>query len=195
MPKTHKFPTLFDEVHTVSITKLKEWGYLKPDHWQSGTIRWSRNGETTSSISISVYTGSDNPYLKLSYKHRGELTEYKVPLVTLPSNLGKGKVWYFLCPATGKRCRKLYSVGRYFLHRDAFTSCMYEKQTYSKHAREEIKYYESLLGSEKLYQELYSKGFKKYYAGKPTKRYVRLMKQIQKAESIPLHEIEAMYML
>ncbi len=194
MPKPHTFPTLLDEVNTVSISKLKEWGYLQPNHWQSGTIRWSRNGETTSSIGISVYTGSDDPHLKLSYKHRGEPTEYKVPLVTLPSNLGKGQVWYFICPATGKRCRKLYSVGRYFLHREAYTGCMYEKQTYSKHAREQIKYYESLLGSEKLYEELYSKNFKSHYAGKPTKRYLRLMKKINKSGQCSLAEIEAIYL-
>jgi hypothetical protein len=44
--------------------------------------------------------------------------------------------------------------------------------------------------SDKLYEELYSKHFKKTYAGKPTKRYLRIMEQIQQAESIPYHEFE-----
>ena len=32
--------------------------------------------------------------------------------------------------------------------------------------------------------------FKTTYAGKPTKRYLRIMEQIQKAKSITYHEIE-----
>jgi hypothetical protein len=44
--------------------------------------------------------------------------------------------------------------------------------------------------SEQLFEQLYKKHSKKQYAGKPTKRYLRIMEQIQKAESIPYHEIE-----
>jgi hypothetical protein len=41
-----------------------------------------------------------------------------------------------------------------------------------------------------LFEQLYKKHFKKQYAGKPTKKYLKLTQQIQTAESIPLHEIE-----
>ena len=44
--------------------------------------------------------------------------------------------------------------------------------------------------SDNLYSELYEKNFKKTYAGKPTKKYLRITVQIQKAESIQYHEIE-----
>jgi hypothetical protein len=37
---------------------------------------------------------------------------------------------------------------------------------------------------------IYKKHFKKQYAGKPTKQYLKLTKQIQKAESITASEIE-----
>ena len=48
--------------------------------------------------------------------------------------------------------------------------------------------------TDKLYEQLYQKHFKKTYAGKPTKRYLKIMEQIQKGESIPYHEIKrAMY--
>jgi hypothetical protein len=67
---------------------------------------------------------------------------------------------------------------------------MYECQTQSKKSR----YFDKTLGvyfkSENLYNELYKKHFKKTYAGKPTKKYLKLTQQIQKAESIPCHEIE-----
>jgi hypothetical protein len=190
MPKFPTFPTLYDEVLQISITKLKEWSYLNPEQIKSGTITWSRNGNPTGSISIQVNTHSEQPYIELDYKYRDEPRNYKVRLVSIPSNLGKGLIWYFLCPQTKKRCRKLYSIGGYFLHREAFKGCMYETQTQSKKYRQLDKTLGAYFKSDNLYSELYKKNFKKTYAGKPTKRYLRIMEQIQKAESIPYHEIE-----
>ena len=190
MPKPHTFPTLYNEALQISISKLKEWKYLNPEQIKSGTITWSRNGSQTGSISIKVNTHSEQPYIELDYKYRDEPRNYKVSLVSKPSNLGKGLIWYFLCPHTKKRCRKLYSIGGYFLHREAFSGCMYETQTQSKKYRQLDKTLGAYFKSDNLYSELYKKNFKKTYAGKPTKRYLRIMEQIQKAESIPYHEIE-----
>ena len=190
MPKPHTFPTLYNEALQISISKLKEWEYLNPEQIKSGTITWSRNGRQTGSISIKVNTHSEQPYIELDYKYRDEPRNYKVRLVSLPSNLGKGLIWYFLCPHTNKRCRKLYLIGGYFLHREAFNGCMYETQTQSKKYRQLDKTLGAYFKSDNLYSELYKKNFKKTYAGKPTKRYLRIMEQIQKAESVPYHEIE-----
>ena len=44
--------------------------------------------------------------------------------------------------------------------------------------------------TDQLYEQLYKKNFKKQYAGKPTKKYLKLTQQIQKAESVSYHEIE-----
>jgi hypothetical protein len=49
--------------------------------------------------------------------------------------------------------------------------------------------------SDNLYSELYEKNFKKTYAGKPTKKYLRIMIQIQKVESIPYHDIEKLIII
>jgi hypothetical protein len=190
MPKPHTFPTLYNEALQISISKLKGWGYLDPEQFKSGTLNWSRNGNPTGSISIQVNTHSEQPYIELDYKYRDEPRNYKVRLVSMPSNLGKGLIWYFLCPQTKKRCRKLYSIGGYFLHREAFNGCMYETQTQSKKYRQLDKTLGAYIKSDNLYSELYKKNFKKTYAGKPTKKYLRIMEQIQKAESIPYHEIE-----
>lgn len=67
---------------------------------------------------------------------------------------------------------------------------MYEKQTQSKKSR----YLDKTLGvyfrTDHLFEQLNKKHFKKQYAGKPTKKYLKLTQQIRRAESIPLHEIE-----
>jgi len=119
----------------------------------------------------------ENPYLELDYKYNGNSINYQVPFVTVPSNLGKGDIWYFLCPATKKRCRKLYQISERFLHREAFQRCFYSKQVCSKYYR----YLENTIGKEfeadEAYEEMQKPFFKKYYNGKPTKRYLKLLKK------------------
>ena len=190
MPKPHTFPVLYNDVLQINITKLKEWEYLNSEQVKSGKITWNRNGNRTGCISITVSTKSEQPYIELDYKSNDEPRNYKVRLVSIPSNLGKGFIWYFLCPYTNKRCRKLYSIDGYFLHREAFNGCMYESQTRSKNYREMDKSFGAFFKTDELYSQLYQKHFKKFYAGKPTKRYLQIMEQIQKAESIPHNEIE-----
>lgn len=193
MAKPATFPTLFDECATITIKFLKSHKYLEPDGWKTGTITWSQGeGESkriTGSISIKVNTQAESPYTELNYKTNDKPINYRVHLVSIPSNLGNGLVWYFLCPHTGKRCRKLYLISGYFLHRKAFTGCFYEKQTYSHKNRKQFALWGKLFDTDKVYEQIYSKYFKTDYAGKPTKRYLRLLKQIQAANAMSEAEI------
>lgn len=196
MPKYPTNPTFYNEVLQLNIAKLKNWGYLRPDKIFETTLNWSRRGEPTGSISITVNTNLGSPYIELDYKHKDIPRKYKIDIVSVPSNLGKGNVLYFLCPVTKRRCRILYLVGGYFLHRKAFNGCMYENQTYSKRSREFYKIWVPENITNNLYSEKSKKYFKRYYAGKPTKSYLRIMKQIKKAESISLYDFEkAMLMM
>lgn len=141
MPKEYTFPVLYDEVLQINIADLKKWGYLTPNRIQAGSINWKRHGKVSSSVGLKSNTVVDDPYVELSYSYSGQNRAYYVKFVHLPSNLGKGKIWYFLCPSTQKRCRKLYFIGGYFLHREAFSEGMYTCQTWSKNVREAIKEY------------------------------------------------------
>ena len=179
MPKPHTFPTLYDEALQVSISKLKEWEYLRPEQFKSGKLTWSRNVNITGSISITVNTFSEQPYIELNYKYRDESRNYKVRLVSMQSNLGKGLIWYFLCPQTKKRCRILYSIDGYFLHREAFNGCMYESQTQSKSYRKFAKTFEAYFKANDLYSQLNQKYFKRSYAGKPTKGYLKMLSKLK----------------
>lgn len=182
MPKPYTFPTLLDEVKQVSITKLKEFDFMEPDSFKSGKLIWSRRGQEIGSISISVDM-RETPQATFSYTYnKEEQINYHVKLTSTNSNLGIGKIWYFVCPHTGKRCRKLYSAGKYFLHRDAYPHAMYECQTYSKRGRMVDKVCKVMNGSDKLYEELYSKHFKTHYAGKPTKRYKKILSELEYIE-------------
>lgn len=200
MAKPSTYPTLYDECTQISISSLKRWEYLNPSQWKSGTISWSvgegEGKQITAQIGISVNTHQpESPYLELNYKCNGNPINYRVQLASIPSNLRKGVVWFFICPRSGKRCRKLYLADTYFYHRTAFRGCMYKKQTQSKKSRQLDKTLGAFFRTDELYEQLYKKHLKKQYAGKPTKKYLKLTSQIRKAESIPYHEIERSMLL
>jgi len=188
MGRYSSIPTLFDECKTVSISFLKQHGYLNQDQRKTGTITWSRgegaSKRITGSISMEVNTLAETPYIELDYKSNDRPINYRLNLVFIPSNIGKGVVWFFICPNTGKRCRKLYLAEGYFLHREAFKGCCYEKQTYSHKNRQLHRQFECVFGTDKAYEQIYSKHFKKYYSGRPTKRYLKLNRQIQQADKV-----------
>jgi hypothetical protein len=195
MPKPHTFPSLYNEALQIHISKLKGWGYFEPKQIKSGTLNWSRNGEPTGSISIKANMCNEQPFIELDYNYRGEPRNYKVFLTTSASNLNRGEIWFFICPHTKKRCRKLYSIGGYFLHREAFVGCMYETQTQSKKMRFLLRTFGAHFKCDELYSELYKKHFKKTYAGKPTKKYLRLTEMINQLENIDVRNIQKLVSL
>jgi hypothetical protein len=195
MPKPHTFPTLYNDVHKLEISKFKEWDYLNPDSFKSGTLTWTRNGTKTGAISVSVNTYDSAPIMLLDYTYRDKPKKYQVRLVSVPSNLGKGVVWYFLCPHTLKRCRKLYCVGGEFLHREAFKGCMYESQTYSHKTRDLMKLFDSVTGYQEAMNELDSKHFTKFYSGQPTKGYKKAMDQLKRCAGYSHIDIEQLYLM
>lgn len=181
MPKPPTFPVLYDDVLQISITNLKEWGYFDQEQISPGTIKWSRNGERRAAIDIVVNTLDIPNYVELKYTYGDEPRRYKVLIVKVPSNLKNGSLKYFLCPQTNKRCRKLYLVDGYFFHQKAFKG-MYERQTWSKSYRDIDKAFGAGFYLDKLCAELYKKGFKRFYKGKPTKRYLWLRQKIERIE-------------
>lgn len=192
MPKQYTSPTLYNNALQISITQLKELGYLNTEQIKGGTISWSSNGNKIGSISIQVNTHSQ-PYIELDYSYRNEPKKYKVYLTSIKSNLNRGEILYFLCPYTNKHCRKLYLLGGYFLHREAFKGGMYESQTKSKSSRQLDKLIGVIFNCETLYNEANKIHFKRTYAGKPTKRYSQIMEQIRKAGNITAKDIERIF--
>jgi hypothetical protein len=178
-------PTLYDECLVISISDLKRLGYLRSGQWKMGSINWNRNGERFASISISVNLSETSGEVEFDYKSNGKPVKYTIELVTAPSNLNNGLVWFFICPHTGKRCRKLHLVDTYFFHRSAWRGCYYEKQIQSKAWRELEK---SLLGrsfkAEIIFDTIYKKSFKRRYKGKFTKRFAHLLKQLKRIDEV-----------
>ncbi|SEW27159.1 hypothetical protein [Chitinophaga arvensicola] len=191
MARPGNYPTTYEERKPISITDLRKGSYLLPDTWRSGTISWSRNGIVNSSVSIVVDMTVASPYLELNYKWQEQTRKYRVPLIQVLSNLGTGNIWYFLCQLTNKRCRKLYLIDGYFQHREAIKG-YYEKQIQSKHYRYLEKVYGPVFKVDELYRQLSSLHFRKFYNGKPTKRYLKIIEQIKAAKSLNERDLVSM---
>ena len=132
MPKQATIPTLYDEVKRIRLSDITKNGELKNKTVVRGTITWTNDfTQKKNSISYTLNTYNEEPVLTLDYVCNGDPVNYQVYFTSVPSNLGKGSVWYFVCPHTQKRCRVLYLVDTYFLHREAFKGCMYQIQTFS----------------------------------------------------------------
>jgi len=175
MAKYPTYPVLFDNCKALTISDLKRLGYLNQNQIAGGGISWNQGGEKTGSISIQVNTLNPISYIEFDYQANGTPIKYRVNLTSKPSNLVDGYFYLFVCPITGKQCRKLYLVDGYFYSRWAFRGCMYEKQTHSHKTRQMLKAFELLTISDKLN----AKHFRQSYSGQPTKKYLHLVRKFQ----------------
>ena len=86
------------------------------------------------------------------------------------SNLGRGKVLYFVCPVTQRKCRTLYTDGRVFVSRYAFPH-RYKVQTLTAADR-------FIIGVTDPYRD----GGKMYYRGKLTPYGKRVLRYEEKID-------------
>jgi hypothetical protein len=188
MPRVGYYPAPKESYNSLKISNLID--HIKKFHYCSLTVSWG-NG---ASIGI-IIDPREEPHIILNYLWNGESKNYRVNLVSIPSNLNNGRVWYFVCPTTGKRCRKLYCHNGIFKHQRALSGVMYNSQLRSKKTRMLETLFEDHFKEGEYYQKLYRKNFKKFYNGKPTKKYIKLSEGIKRAQNITVEDIERLYLI
>lgn len=178
-----------EDYRNVSIFWLKKHGFL-PQYtcWKSGGIKWSnRYGEETSSIGFQVHirnlevnAGEAVGGVRFLYKNTsrwsGEVNEmdYEVPLVTTPCNFGGVRYW-FECPLVkngvycGRRVGVLYGFSKYYGCRYC-GDLVYAAQNQSGVFRMTSVNIHDLEEEERQLK-------RRFYKGKPTRRYLSLMKK------------------
>lgn len=191
------YPTSIEDLKYISIADLKRMKLLTPESFIKTVINWTNRNtnEKTGSISVNITTNDHRGQITFDYTYREtEKINYNVRLITRPSNLGKGLQWFFVCPITGKVCRKLHLISGYFCHRSANPNLMYAKQIESKKMRDWSKRFGFMFDDE-VYSEIYSKHFKSNYNGKPTKRFLKLSKIIEKKENTSIEDFERSFLM
>ena len=149
-----------------------------------GTIQWSSHGEPTGNIFIKVNTQEDEPYLQMIYKTRDpggsdedwRDKDYKFPLEKIPCRYG-GYKWFVRCQLSkngifcGRRVRILYSVGDWFGCRHC-ADLTYERCNYAGR-------YKGFLSVVDL-ENQEEKVKRRFYRGRPTRKYRKLFGMEQK---------------
>lgn len=161
----------------IELSYLLKQGIIPKEGNRAGYLSWTNGSQINYEIEIT----SENQYIRLKYRntnYSGEVNDldYKIQLSSIPSNLGRGQIWYFICPFSGRKARILYKCygSLYFKSRKAYHKRIYySSQKSSKLDFNNDRYFaiESIL--EKL------KPMKKTYQGKET----RLQKRIRRLES------------
>lgn len=170
------------ECRKIDIRWMLKKGYLKENTHCSGQLSWTC-GSTAGFEAIHT---KEEKYFRLKYTvtdRQGVNTDYdyRIEIVTIPSNLGKGEILYFVCPESGKRAKVLYSAYRHhkYLHRDWYLEryglrLYYNSQISSKIDYNNTMYFSTKKKVDALEDELYQKNKKRYYNGKPTKELEKL---------------------
>lgn len=166
-----------EDCRSISIHKLKEWGYLKGG-LQIGGISWKSSwSEKENSVSFVLdLTNSANMWFKLSYtitdSYSGEKHEIEqtYPIVATPCRYGGQRHW-FVCSVynhgryCGRRVAKLYlgAGSHYFACRHCYNLTYRSRLDGWTYSIPDI--------------EEYEKKIKRwYYRGQPTKKHRRYLK-------------------
>ncbi|WP_407505231.1 hypothetical protein [Elizabethkingia miricola] len=102
-----------------------------------------------------------------------------IEITSMRSNIGRGLIWYFVCPKTKRLSRIMYLFNGSFLSQSAIPA-NYRQQNLSRLDREVQNLLKHELGMNA--DKLYKKHFRPFYKGKPTKRYLRIINKIEKTQ-------------
>jgi len=161
-------PTIENAIK-ISIKDLKLKGLLAMDKCIISTLSWSI--KTDKIASIRYFKPIDNEAIHLWYKTKGKEYHCKIDLVEIDSNLGKGKIMYFICPATNTKCRYLYFTNYSTLFQSKLGLngiIYYSSQLTYKSNRLNDKYWRIINQIEA------KKNHRKMYAGRHTKEFLQI---------------------
>jgi len=166
------------ESKRLELSYLLNDGYIQKGLMLSGTIRWN-NG---SSINFISELTEENQYIRLQYQntsYEGEEKDmdYMIHLASIPSNLDRGRILYFICPITGRRSRILYKCygSLYFKSREAYHNRIY----YQCQISSKLYYHSNRFHSIESTLERMPAIKKQHYRGKET----RIQQRIRLLES------------
>ena len=170
------------EVERLEISDLLKNGRIKTGFNISGLISWT-NGN---SIRYKSELNEERHEIRLIYANTGRNGEvnkldYIIQLTSISSNFGKGRIWYFVCPVTGKKARILYKCygSLYFKSRESYQQRIYYScQKSSKLDFDNDRYWEIKRKLENLYPLIR----KKHYQGKETKLNEKIRRMEEKRE-------------
>lgn len=174
----------------IELSHLLKNGYLVKGKITGSRLAWTHKGEEVSNIGIYCVWSDENKFIELDYtstdRHTGEKHDlrYRIEIVSVPSNLGKGEVLYFLCPS-GFKCRVLYlAYGSHKWYSRKYYESIGKRIYYPCQSRSKRDYvYERRYHYEKQYNKIQNqlnKNFHKYHLGSKTKTFKKYEMTVKK---------------
>lgn len=170
-------PVILERCISLDVGSFRvDWS--TPGKIWTGNSRWFQGDEETGSVGYRIHADPVRPLLVLLYSIDGQDVTQTVELEAVPSNLNKSHYWIFRCPMSGRRCKKLHLIHGLFQHRTALRGVFYRQQVrtpcfYSR-------YMDAYDGICDLLNTADAPFFREYYAGKPTRRAIRMWQKIEK---------------
>lgn len=189
MAKPPTNPALIDCLPKIPVSVLGA-GFGIPE---SGGAKCLRLKWGADSVVLVYEKEVREPYVcAISTAGAGSLSCKRFRLICKPSNIGRGLVWYFVCPETEKACRALYLAKNGVVSRWALQAggALYESQAQSKLVRVFGKCTGYLFKAPKIERKMQRRYLKPTYAGSTTRTYLRLQRQLAKAQAPRLAEWE-----
>ncbi|MBU1091884.1 hypothetical protein KKA27_03435 [Patescibacteria group bacterium] len=183
------YKTESESLVKTDVYDLRKKGFLKTGQYAVCTLKWTNySSGNPNSIDMRVSAGEFGEYVQFIYTETdrdGEKTnfDYKARLVKTPCHFGGFRYW-FVCPLScrgiscNRRVAKLYLDG-------SWLGCRHCHNITYRSRRESKKYaifkYIDLVDSASEEKE---KLKRHYYAGKPTKKYRRILNKIGRSEAL-----------
>jgi len=114
----------------LDIRRIRRDGFVRPGSLMAGVVTWSRGGNPTGSIGLTVdLRDPENSVAVLDFAADGEPQNQRIALMSKPCRYG-GRRYYFWCPHSWRRCEVLCCVGGVFASRQ-FHRLTYASQSES----------------------------------------------------------------
>lgn len=170
-----------EECLDLDVFWLRKHGYL--DGYKSGGIKWMSGWGHENSVSLQVEARALTCKISYSIGRDGEdkeSIEQQVPLTTSVCNYGGSRYW-FICPIyrnghyCGKRVGKLFKYGgsKYFACRHCL-DLSYDSRNLTRYGF--TGFLCRTFDIERQIQKAEKNLTTRYYAGKPTRKYRRILK-------------------
>lgn len=202
MPKPSQDIETAEGSKKIDINYCFKNGLIKKNIVRSGNLSWSNSfGNNTGNISFESHFTDQEKYLRLIYTNTDYYTldktdiDYKVKFIGIPSNLGKGYNYYFVCPFSFKLCKILYKAygSKYFKSRFAYKNPIYyECQKCSKREYNMTRYFKF----EDRLKKVNKLNIRETYRGKNTKSFIKfeyLSKQVQYYDYMRWKDMESYF--
>jgi hypothetical protein len=119
---------LSKQCRRIELSYLLESKIIQQGSEVEASLKWTDD----STINIKSKWCNEDIYILLDYTHTDyegnkKKLSYRVNITSLPSNLGKGRVLFMVCPLSGRLCRKLFMAygSSYFKSIKAYQNRIY----------------------------------------------------------------------